>query len=144
MRLSDFLNQFCLHPFLFNHFGVFFPVVIVKTPLEHVRDQVTLELRLGHDSSKVKLLTHDGNVLYICTEISAREIIYLTCIVNSLHQISVEGRLWTLSSFEFLNDLCNSRASHFRNQFLCLPLFLLIVIIRFTRREIIFSSVFCS
>ena len=46
MRFFYFLNQFCLHPSLFNQFGVLFSVVVVQAPLEHVGDQITLVFRL--------------------------------------------------------------------------------------------------
>ena len=46
MGFFYFFNQLCIHPSLFNQFGVFFPVMVVEAPFEHVGNQVTLVFRL--------------------------------------------------------------------------------------------------
>ena len=105
MRFFYFLNQFCLHPSLLNQFGVLFSVVVVQAPLEHVGDQITLVFRLWHNSSKVKLLTHDCDVLHVCAKVFAGEFVNELRISNSFHQVSIKGRFFPLPIVVFLPDL---------------------------------------
>ena len=109
MRLFYFLNQFCFHPFFFNQFGVFFLIIVVETPLEHVRDQVTLILRILNNSSKVKLLTHDSDILHVCAQVFRREFVNDSSISNSFHQVSIKGWLLQLPCFEVFCDPCTNR-----------------------------------